>query len=171
LDDLQDLYALVSQPEVMQYLPDNVMTLEMTEGLLRWVVDCYDMNTPEKIEKFTLAVEHRDDGKVIGSFGLGPLDFDPSEMEIYFALSKDYWGKGYATEAAKAVLHYGFDAIGLDRIVAVVMPENVASKRVVDKLGMIYRRRVTDLQDEFRDYEGDLYYSLTKEEYDAMTAD
>ena len=133
--------------------------------MLKWIIDCYRKNTPDNIIKFTCAVDHKADHELIGWCGLGPLEFDPSVIELFYGFSTDYWGNGYATEAAQAMLRYGFDTIGLSEIVAVHAPENVASQKVISKLGMVYRKTVTNLPPEFNSYERDLYYSLTLNEY------
>ena len=163
--DANDLHKIASDDNVLRYLPDKKMTREDARNTIEWLQKCYRENTPDNIVKFTVAAVHKNHNTLIGSVGLGPLDFDPSKIEIFFAFAPDYWGKGYATEAAKAILHYGFETIGLHEIVAVTMPGNRASKRVIEKLGMIYRKKTTNLPPEFSSYQGDLYYSLNINEY------
>ena len=165
MKDLPDLHAIVSQEEVMKNLPEGVMSLEQTEKGLRWIIECYGKNTPEKIAKFSVGVVERDTGKLMGWCGLGPLKFDESEIEIYYGLSRPCWGRGIATEAVKALLHYGFQTIGVDKIVAIVKPGNTASQKVIEKLGLIYKRQIGDLPEKYKFYQGLLYYSLTREEY------
>ncbi len=72
--------------------------------------------------------------------GWAGLQFLPEldETEVGFLLSSEYWGKGYATEAALAALQFGFDRIRLDHIIALVHPDNRASQRVIQKCGMDY---------------------------------
>jgi ribosomal-protein-alanine N-acetyltransferase len=115
----------------MTFLPEDVMSLEEAQGILSRLVDSYGVNTPETIRKLTVAVCLRTTGKVIGWVGLGPLEFEPREIELYYGIASLHWGKDLATEAAHAMLEYGFSAIGLRKIVAVVHPENVASVRVL----------------------------------------
>ena len=165
LKDAQALHGIVSQQEVMKYLPEEGMSLEKVRGIVSWLTECYEKNTPECILKFTLAVVMKEDQKLMGWCGLGPLEFSPEEIEIFYGLSKDHWGRGIATEAAKAVLRYGFVAIKLDKIVAVTHPQNVASVRIIEKLGMIYRKKIEKLPIKYSFYEGCLYYSLSREEY------
>lgn len=166
--DAEALHGIVSQPEVMRYLPEDVMSLDEVKSIIAWLNDCYRKNTPECIMKFTLAVILKENGKLIGWCGLGPLDFSPSEIEIFYGLSREHWGKGLATEAARAVLHYGFDTIGLSQIVAVTNPENVASIKVIENLGLTYRSKVEKLPKKHSAYEGSLYYSLSRDEYSKM---
>ena len=165
LQDAEEFHGIVSQPEVMRYLPEEVMSLDEVKSIISWLNDGYRKNTPECIMKFTLAVILKESGRLIGWCGLGPLDFSPSEIEIFYGLSSDYWGKGIATEAARAVLHYGFDTIGLDQIVAVTNAENVASIKVIQNLGLTFRRKVGKLPEKHSAYEGSLYYSLSREQY------
>ena len=73
--------------------------------------------------------------EVIGHCGLQRLE-DGDEVEVGYYLGRSAWGQGYATEAARASLAYGFDECGLSSIVAVVRHENAASRHVLEKLGM-----------------------------------
>lgn len=84
---------------------------------------------------------YRENGELIGFCGLDHL-WGGEEIEIGYWLAPDYWGKGLATEAAQAVLRYGFGRLGLLRIVAVAHPENQASIRVLEKLGMAFEKTV-----------------------------
>jgi ribosomal-protein-alanine N-acetyltransferase len=97
---------------------------------------------------------------VIGWCGLGPLDFDASEIELFCGLSKSCWGKGIAVEACRAMLDYAFGVIGLKRVVAVVDPGNAQSIRLIEKLEMCLEKHIVGLPEEFRHYEGFRYYSI-----------
>lgn len=80
-------------------------------------------------------------GTLIGFCGLQPLSGTP-DIEIGWWLAKSYWGRGLATEAATAALHFGFEHVGLNRIVAIARPANRASVRIMEKLGMSFERDV-----------------------------
>jgi len=60
------------------------------------------------------------------------------EIEVGYHLARAFWGRGYATEAARACVRFGFEQLNLERIVAVVQPANVASRRVLEKCGLTY---------------------------------
>jgi len=77
----------------------------------------------------------RDDGGFAGACGLFPLP-DDSSIEIAYRLPHAAWGRGYATEAARAVLAHGFATLALARIVGVTFPDNAASQQVLRKIGM-----------------------------------
>lgn len=165
LDDLKAFHAILSEEAVMEYLPEDVLSLEEVERILDFVTDCYTRNTPKDIIKFTVAVDDKATGRLIGWVGLGPLEFDTTRVELYYGLAEIYWGRGLATEAARAMLDFGFRSLALPEIVAVVSPENKASGRVLEKLGMKYLRVVRNLQADQRFYTGFLYYSLSREEF------
>ena len=85
-------------------------------------------------------------GVFLGSrlIGHGGLNYVPefAETEVLWALHPDAWGKGYATEMARAALAYGFDTLGLNLIFAITLPDNHASQAVMKRLGLTYRRKV-----------------------------
>jgi RimJ/RimL family protein N-acetyltransferase len=84
-------------------------------------------------------VRHRATGAAIGHCGLIPLELHGPEIELGYRLGRRWWGRGFATEAAGAALRAGLDVLGLDRILAVTHPQNVGSRRVMEKLGMTYQ--------------------------------
>jgi RimJ/RimL family protein N-acetyltransferase len=86
------------------------------------------------------AVEIRDTGEFIGFTGLDPLDdgMPFAGVEAGWRLARGAWGHGYATEAARAALTYGFDVAGLDEILAITAATNVRSQAVMRRLGMTY---------------------------------
>jgi ribosomal-protein-alanine N-acetyltransferase len=83
----------------------------------------------------TCALDLRSSGETIGAAGLQHLEGGP-EIEVGYRLLKEHRGKGYATEAAKGSIAYGFDELGLDRIVAVALESNAASRHVLEKCGL-----------------------------------
>ena len=158
--DAEQLQAIVSQPRVLEFLPEDVMTLEEVQSAIEWFQQCYRENTPEKIVKWTLAIVWAETSRVIGWCGLGPLDFSLEETELFCGLDEAYWGKGIAPEACRALLDYTFAKVGLARVVAVVDPANKRSRRLIEKLGMQFEKQVSGLPDEHSHYENCLYYSI-----------
>ena len=132
-DDLDHLASLLSDPDVVKYVGDGQPTgrdeakraLEsiikhwQTHGFGRW------------------AVVDKSSGEFIGFGGLRSLFGTP---EVVYHLAKAHWGKGYATELARAALHFGFEERGFDRIVAITKPQNAASIHVMDKLGLRFEK-------------------------------
>lgn len=83
----------------------------------------------------------REDERVIGFCGLKYLD-DLDEVDVGYRFLPEYWGMGLATEACRASLTFGFDVLKLDRIIGLVLAENAASIRVLEKSGMSYETNV-----------------------------
>jgi ribosomal-protein-alanine N-acetyltransferase len=83
------------------------------------------------------ALEGKDNGKMIGRCQLDRYDSDEARAEISYALHQSYWGRGYMGEAAEQVARYGFEDLRLNRLSATVCPDNAASIRILEKLGMI----------------------------------
>ncbi len=167
MDDIDDLYDIYSDKKVMDYIPEGIMTFEWVKDLINWMVNyCYEKNTPENIVKFGTSIMHKECNKVIGWCGLGSLDCKPEDIEIFYGLSSKYWGQGLATEAASAMLKYGFETIGFNRIIAVVDKDNIASKKVIEKIGMRYKMILNVDNPNFSGFDGELYYAITKSEYD-----
>ena len=119
-------------------------------------------------EKEVLAIVEKASEKVIGSIAL-QLDDKRNHLcsrRLGYALAQEEWGKGYATEAVKSILQFGFNALDLELIAVNHFPSNNRSKRVIEKSGFVYEgvlRKATEV------WTGQLLdnvcYSLTKEEY------
>jgi ribosomal-protein-alanine N-acetyltransferase len=92
-------------------------------------------------------VIHKADRQLIGHCGLRYWP-DAADVEVLYALASRYWGQGLATEGARASLRYGFEHLGLERIMAAAMLDNYASRRVLEKIGLRYEQnfRFGDLE-------------------------
>jgi GrpB-like predicted nucleotidyltransferase (UPF0157 family)/predicted acetyltransferase len=133
LDDFDALYAVLADPAVARWLGQS--SREDVAGRLARHME------HQRNHGFSMwAVVERASGALIGHCGLQHLDGGP-EIEVGWALARDRWGRGYATEGGRAALQYGFDMLGFDEIVAVTRPENLASRRVMEKLRMEYDGR------------------------------
>jgi ribosomal-protein-alanine N-acetyltransferase len=134
-DDLPELLRLRSDADVVRYLGGTAtQTPEFTEQRLRFYMDCrerYGFSMSPAIRK--------SDGVFVGWGGLQPLE-ESGEIEVGYGFDTPYWGHGYATELAAAWLRYGFEEARLARIIAVAVPENIASRHVMEKLGMRYEK-------------------------------
>lgn len=130
--DLPAYHAQVgSDPEVMRYLPGGVA---MTESEFKRWVDHFMAHWEERHYGF-MVVEEKSTGQLIGDCGLQWLS-DLNEVEVGYAFGKAHWGKGYASEAARACLHWGFEDLKLPLIVAVTNLANQASQHVLTKIGL-----------------------------------
>jgi RimJ/RimL family protein N-acetyltransferase len=129
--DREPFAALNSDPEVMEHL-HGLMSREESDSFVdRIEADWRDRD-------FGLwAVEVPDEADLIGYVGLAVHPFMPTP-EIGWRLARPFWGRGFATEGARAVLADGFDRLGLTEIVSFTIPDNVRSTRVMERLGMTH---------------------------------
>jgi ribosomal-protein-alanine N-acetyltransferase len=97
-------------------------------------------------------------GQLVGHCELEYLP-ETDEVELGYALAKAYWGKGIATEAARAVVRFGFERAKLERIMAVVVPENTASWRVLEHIGFVYEKKANYYDLEI------VYYAISREQF------
>jgi RimJ/RimL family protein N-acetyltransferase len=104
------------------------------------------------------AIADKQTDALLGRCGLNLLT-ETSEVEVDFVVAPKYWRNGFATEAAKAALIYGFETLDLDRIIALAKPENTASRKVMEKIGMHFVKNAQ--------YWGItvVYYEVSKAEY------
>jgi RimJ/RimL family protein N-acetyltransferase len=97
-------------------------------------------------DELALGVRRRQDGRLVGCVSLREIDRVHLQAELGFWIGVPYWGQGYATEAAQAILRYGFETLGLNRVYAHHMARNPASGRVLERTGMqhegVLRQRV-----------------------------
>lgn len=133
MNDLDDLFALYHAPDVRKYYSEGIPDYEETRRELEWIVgECYP-----KYGFGLWATILKETGTLIGRCGLCPMDIEgKEEIEVAYMLDSQYWGQGLATEAAKAILKYGFETVGLSRLISVINPGNIGSARVAEKMGM-----------------------------------
>ena len=161
-NDVKLFHQILCQDEILQYLPEQKMTVEEVEEMVDWLIRCYSINKKDNIRKFAVAVRLKENNELIGWGGLGPLDFDESEIELYFGISKNHWNRGYGTEASRKILEFGLNEVELEKIVAVVKSQNKPSIRVIERIGMKYFKTLNGLAKEFDFYNGALYYIKNK---------
>lgn len=128
--DAAAAHAYESLEHVVRHQSHGVRTLDESLTYIRASM-ALAREVPRRI--YDLAVVLADTGATIGRVG---LKVDEREGAIWYVLHPDCWGHGYAVEAARAMLELGFEELGLHRIVVDADPENVASRRVAEKLGM-----------------------------------
>jgi ribosomal-protein-alanine N-acetyltransferase len=132
--------ALYQDPEVTRQLGGGPFVGDQIAARSRRAVEKFVRHWAEK-GYGVFAVEDLRTGRFLGQCGLNTID-ELGEIEILYALERAVWGQGLATEAARSAVAYGFDEVGLSRIVAVTRPEHARSRHVLEKLGMRYERDV-----------------------------
>ncbi|HZI83412.1 MAG TPA: GNAT family N-acetyltransferase [Casimicrobiaceae bacterium] len=130
--DIEALYRLDSDPRVMRYIGDgSVGTRVSVAAAVARSMKYYGTYPGLGV----WPAELRGTGRFVGWFCLKYVP-ETVEIEVGYRLSPSVWGRGYATEGARAVVHYGFDELGLARIIGLTHAENAASQRVLQKAGL-----------------------------------
>jgi RimJ/RimL family protein N-acetyltransferase len=156
MEDLDALWALYCNPEITKYIPDAPRSYEEAKEELEWFMNGH----PRRPELGLWATIHKGTGKFIGRCGLLPWTIEEQqEVEVAYTLAQDYWGQGLATEAAKGILQYGFEQLHLSRLICLIDPENIASQRVAEKIGMTLEKKVDGIDG---DNSPTLIYSIGK---------
>jgi [ribosomal protein S5]-alanine N-acetyltransferase len=135
-DDLDAMHAWLADPEVNRFLSWG--TKNRTGTLLQLAEGIADQNNPDR-RKYFLSMILKDGSLVIGSAGLEIRHRrdDSGEADLGYFLNRSYWGNGYATEAAKLLITFGFEQLKLHRITASTFALNTASERVMQRCGMV----------------------------------
>jgi [ribosomal protein S5]-alanine N-acetyltransferase len=150
-EDADALAPMYADPEVMRYVGDGrTLTRAETERSVRRMIERWEA---DGFGLFTTV--RKEDGAVIGRVGLLVWNTDtwepttraeaadvPSEVEVGYTLGRDYWGRGFATEAAGAVRDYALNELGAGRLIALIIHGNTASENVARKLGLEYERNI-----------------------------
>jgi RimJ/RimL family protein N-acetyltransferase len=149
-EDAQELWVIMSDPRVHQFTGDSPWSFERTTKYIQLMLD-KDFRT---LEMFHGACVLKSSQEIIGFTGLNP--YLPKQPELEWQFGVPFWGRGYATEIGKAVIEAAFATTDILRIYGMVNPQNKASMRVMDKIGMT----CLGLQ-EFRG-EQDMFYKIER---------
>ncbi|TCC25523.1 GNAT family N-acetyltransferase [Kribbella speibonae] len=155
--DLEPWAALNADPDVTQYLgpPLDREDSDRTAWAINAFYEAHGFGF--------LAVERRSDGVFLGACGLSKEQWYPDDLEIGWRLAREYWGHGYATEAAASWLDHAFGEAGLSRVIAVTDTPNVRSIAVMRRLGMSFDHEAV-LEDDGVPFDATIY-SLKAEEW------
>lgn len=130
VDDASDVFAFNSNADVMRFTGEP--PFESLDQARERITNYPDFET---VGYGRWGCELKGDGRLIGFCGLKYLD-DLDEVDLGYRFLPEFWGRGLATEACRASVRFGFEVLELERIIALIIPENVASIRVVEKVGM-----------------------------------
>ena len=137
-------------------LDDGPISRKEAEDKVNWMLGNHQQNAPGRLVHLCLAIIDKETQAFAGWCGLDHRDQTKKNPVLFYLLKASYWGKGLATEAARALLGCAFGELGLARIDSGAAFENIASKRVMEKLGMRYLGT---------DEEGGHAFTLAREEY------
>jgi ribosomal-protein-alanine N-acetyltransferase len=133
--DLDGLYALYRDPDIRRYFPEGTLTLEETREELEWFLNGH----PDHPELGLWATIHKPTSAFIGRCGLLPWTIDGvDEVEIAYLIAKPWQRQGLGVEAARALVRYGFEELGLKRLIALIDPEHEASIRTAERAELRY---------------------------------
>ncbi len=153
-NDVDRMARLFANPDFMRFSLGAFTSREQTVAFIRKVMDWEQAGIPSQF-----AVVRRDEDAVIGYCGfLHHLEL-PNEVEIGYRLDPEYWNRGLITEAARAVRDHGFRDRQLSRVISLIHPDNVPSRRVAEKNGMSVENEIT-----FRGFPT-LVYAITREQW------
>jgi RimJ/RimL family protein N-acetyltransferase len=131
-EDLPLYAALNADPKVAETL-SGALTREESDDIALWANERWETDRLGLI-----AVERGSDGEFLGMCGLHRQSSRPQDVEVAWRLAHEHWGHGYATEAGRAWLAYGFQTLGLDRIISMTDETNTRSLAVMRRLGLTY---------------------------------
>ena len=143
-DDIEAWATYLAEPSDFRYIPwrkSDETTLQRAKRILDTMAKHWET---EPLSAMGWVFARKADGQMIGLGGLEQLE-DTDDAEIEYRLGKPFWGQRYASEAAQAMARYGFENTAWKRIVAYVVPDNIASVRVAGGLGMGYEGDVNYL--------------------------
>lgn len=132
-EDAEDIYQYLSDADVNRYLEGSTDSVEEAMSYISWSRDTYKNNTDIR-----WGIELKENSKLIGDCGFGHIDEPKRPTELGYMISKEYWNRGYMSEALGEILRYGFQMLNLHRVQAWTHPENKASVRLLLKHGFIH---------------------------------
>ncbi|MEP7240205.1 MAG: GNAT family protein [Devosia sp.] len=132
--DVDAVFAYRSLPAVAEYLTDQPMSHDECAEAVR--IRTGQFGFTSEGDRIVLALEQRHDGRLIGEVSLIWRSLANGQAEIGYVVHPDFWGRGLATEAARAILDFGFSVIDLHRVYARCDARNLASAKVMERLGM-----------------------------------
>jgi len=154
-EDAEDFCRIYNDPQTMKFLGRTFVSLEEVRGQI-------EKHTKDYYEQYGFglwATILKENNRLIGRCGLLYQEIEGvKNLEIAYLLDSDYWGCGFATEAAAMLVELGFHRFGFNRVVAYINPQNAASIRVAETVGLKYEREIP----QFKDFGKVLLYSLEK---------
>lgn len=161
-DDWQNILVYQSDPEYLRYY---TWTERTPEAVQRFINMFIEWRQAEPRIKFQFAITVKGDPTAIGIVGIRKDSHDSHEAAIGYELAREQWGKGYATEVARAMLDFGFTELKLHRIAADCVPENTGSAHVLEKIGMTLEGHLRDKEYYKGRYWDNLLYAILGEEW------
>lgn len=165
VEDAADRFAYASDPEVARFMIwDTETDLQQSLAAVDYVVG---LHREGRVAPWAVALRESD--RMVGMAGYAWCMPRHGRAEVSFALNRAYWNRGLMTEAMEAILAFGFNQMDLNRVEAVVHPGNIASCRVVAKLGMIEEGRLRQVARINGVFEDHLIYAILRRDWHRRT--
>jgi len=132
-EDWKTVHTYGADPEVCRFLPWGPNSEDDTKSFIQIAID-QQAEAPRK--SFELAVFTKRNNVHLGGVGIRVKSLSNNDADIGYVMRRNEWGKGYGTEVAKAIIHFGFKELKIKRIEATTLPENTASIEILKKVGM-----------------------------------
>jgi ribosomal-protein-alanine N-acetyltransferase len=143
-DDAAEMFRIYSDPKTMEFMGKGFDSIEDGRTRIQQHIEWYY----EKYEFGLWATVLKENNRLIGRCGLLYEEIEGrKDLELAYLIDCNYWGKGLAAEAARAILKIGFDQYQANRIIAVIVPENRNSIRLAERLGMKFEREIASYKD------------------------
>jgi len=143
--DVAPLAAFIEDPDFVRYIPRSKVVRTAQERAERLIAIYQRRWEEQPLNAMGWSATRKSDGQFIAICGIEGVP-DTADGEIDYRVGPQYWGQGYATEAARALVRFGFEQTTWDRIVAAVVSANAASVHVVEHLGFVYEKQVNYLE-------------------------
>jgi ribosomal-protein-alanine N-acetyltransferase len=154
-EDAEDFFRIYNDRKTKKFVVKTFISLEDVRGQIEKHIENYY----KKYDFGLWATVLKENNHLIGRCGLLYQEVEGvSDLEIAYLFDSDYWGNGFATEAAEMLVKLGFQRFGFNRVVAYIDPRNTASIRVAEKVGLRYEREIA----QFKDFGKVSMYSLEK---------
>ena len=137
LDDFEAYATMSADPEFMRYIGDGKPASREDA----WRHIAYILGHWTLLGYGLWALEERESGAMIGRIGLINPEGWPG-LEVGWALARSHWGKGYATEGAKAAVDWAFEHLETDELISLIDPENIKSARVAERIGETLKEKI-----------------------------
>ena len=160
--DWPALLAYQNDPLYLRYYP----WAEQNEaGAKEFVQMFMEQQVEQPRHKFQLAMILKSEGKLIGNVGIRVNDPEQGEANIGYELGSAHWGNGYATEAARAIMSFGFESLNLHRVWSWCVAQNIGSARVMEKLGMTREGRLREREFIKSEWHDHLIYAMLRADW------
>ncbi|MED4906740.1 GNAT family N-acetyltransferase [Brevibacillus centrosporus] len=160
LNDAPVLFEFWSDPMVTKHMNASFTDVSQAQQMIEMFQGLFKEN---KAIRWTIFLKHSNE--IIGSCGFNYLDYENERAEIGYDLGYPYWGKGYAPEAIRTLIRFGFESLHLNRVEAKVEPENLNSIKVLRKLRFVEEGKLRQYEKSKEEFVDLIMFSILRTEW------